>query len=209
MAAVAEPNNISKLEEKLEELYNNAYSKAEELNQSPAQADELIEKIIEKNQSIFKFVRSISDSLKQMYTSHQNKKNIKNSTHELQQLAFTTSPETVPFQELDRYINGKNYEGEEKEVILCYIKKKKKDILQKTSHNNFNFLYIIVYIFDVFIKNNISEKLSCSISGGKSCRRRRKTNKKKTRKAKKKTHKKKRKGNKKRKTRTRTRRRKH
>ena len=42
--------------------------------------------------------------------------------------------------------------------------------------------------------------------GGKSRRRRRKTNKKKTRKAKKKTHKKKRKGNKKRKTRSRTRR---
>ena len=42
--------------------------------------------------------------------------------------------------------------------------------------------------------------------GGKSRRRKRKTNKKKTRKAKKKTNKKKRKGNKKRKTRSRTRR---
>jgi len=56
-------------------------------------------------------------------------------------------------------------------------------------------LYIIIDAWDC---NN-------SYLGGKSRRRKRKTNKKKTRKAKKKTNKKKRKGNKKRKTRTRRR----
>ena len=58
-------------------------------------------------------------------------------------------------------------------------------------------------IYD-YLENEYNTQMG--FAGGKSRRRRRKTNKKKTRKAKKKTHKKKRKGNKKRKTRSRTRR---
>ena len=80
--------------------------------------------------------------------------------------------------------------------------------LKNSSINKF-YKNVLMFILTNEKDSNFNEsvlKKNCAISGGKSRRRRRKTNKKKTRKAKKKTHKKKRKGNKKRKTRARTRR---
>jgi len=88
----------------------------------------------------------------------------------------------------------------------CDLKPAIKYLEGQFKNSSINEFYKNVLMFILTQKTTIKIKKNCAISGGKSRRRRRKTNKKKTRKAKKKTNKKKRKGNKKRKTRFRTRR---
>jgi len=98
------------------------------------------------------------------------------------------------------YEDLKNYNWD------CERIKKAQNHLNTQLNNNTSIDKFYKYVLIKYLKNRYDELKSCTISGGKSRRRRRKTNKKKTRKAKKKTNKKKRKGNKKRKTRSRTRR---
>jgi len=106
---------------------------------------------------------------------------------------------TSAFKELNNY----NMATCDLQPAITYLKTQ---FTIKTLINDF-YKNVLMFILKQQTKSNL--KTNCTISGGKSSRRRvrrRKTNKKKTRKAKKKTNKKKRKGNKKRKTRARTRR---